>query len=185
MDSPSRSSFLCHCIGRRLFSFLCILIHIGTIEIAAYSGTVDNIGSEIAGSDGIFIIARNLVEQDLKANTFQDNGYVKCGLFGCKGSQKQRTETIRSSLVSDTGDISVTVTDGISVNPNGGSFSVGRSRANRQFTDDQVGIVGAGDVNVKVEEHTQLDAGVIASTETDMFILLLLSEVQTLRCRLG
>ncbi len=84
----------------------------GTIEIIAYSGTVGNIGSEIAASEGISIVARDLVEQDLKANTFQDNGLVKCNLFGCKGSQKQRTETIRSSIVSDTGDISVSVTDG-------------------------------------------------------------------------
>ena len=70
----------------------------------------------LAAAAGIAIVGKALVSQDVQANTFTNNGYKSCGLFGCNGSQTQSTITQRASMVSDTGDISIKVTDGDFVN---------------------------------------------------------------------
>jgi hypothetical protein len=88
----------------------------GTVEIYAGEGSVINKGSDIAAADGITVIARDLVSQDVKANTFNNNGTKSCGLFGCNGSQTQSTITQRASMVSESGNINIRVTDGDFVN---------------------------------------------------------------------
>lgn len=84
----------------------------GEVEVFAPEGTVLNHGSTIAAADGIQIVARDLVRQDLESSTYTNNGSVRCGLFGCNGSRTQSTITQRAEMVSDTGDIDITVTNG-------------------------------------------------------------------------
>jgi Hemagglutinin repeat len=88
----------------------------GTVEIFAGEGTTRNTGSEIAAAEGIAIVAHDPVQQDVKANTFTNNGTVSCGVFGCNGSHAQSTITQRATLVSGTGDIAINVAEGDFVN---------------------------------------------------------------------